>query len=222
MAAPSLRILLAEDHTLVRAGVRALLRQCPDIQVIAEAADGREALELTALHRPEVVLMDISMKGMNGVEATARIVKDFPQTRVIVLSMHEAEEYVQQAFQAGAAGYLLKGAEVGELEMAIRAVARGGTYISPSISRFLVSGYLSRGKGQSGKPDPLERLTSRQREILQLIAEGHSTKEIAYQLHLSIKTVETHRAQLMERLDIHDVAGLVRFALRSGLISAEE
>lgn len=222
MPAQSLRILLAEDHALVRAGLRALLQQSAGFVVVAEAEDGRAALELVAAQRPDVVLMDISMKNLNGLEATARIAREFPQVRVVILSMHEAEEYVQQAFQAGAVGYLLKGAQSGELELALRAVARGEYYVSPSICRFLVSGYLRRDDPGGDRSAPLDCLTPRQREILQLIAEGRSTKEIARQLTLSVKTVENHRAQLMARLGIHDVAGLVRFALRAGLISAED
>ncbi len=214
-----LRVLLAEDHTLVRAGIRALLESLGSVEVIAEAADGREALRLAQAHAPDILLMDITMKEMNGLEATARLATEHPATRVIILSMHADPIYVRQALQAGATGYLLKGADVAELELALKAVARGDTYLSPSVSKGLVGGLLS---GKAPAANPLDELTPRQRETLQLIAEGKTTKEIASRLNLSIKTIETHRAQLMERLDIHEVAGLVKFAIRAGLVQADE
>lgn len=214
----AIRVLLADDHDLVRAGFRALLQTMAGVQVVAEADDGRKALDLVRAHQPDVVLMDIGMPGLNGLDATARIAKEFPQTRVIVLSMHKAEEYVLGALKSGAAGYLLKDASPSELDTAIRSVARGDTYLSPPISRQVIDDYRKRTGDSQG---PLDMLTPRQREILQLIAEGRSTKEIADVLHVSVKTVETHRAQLMERLDIHDVAGLVRYAIRVGLVTPE-
>jgi len=214
-----LRVLLAEDHTLVRAGIRALLESLEGIEVVAEAADGREALRLVKAHSPDILLMDITMKEMNGLEAAARLAKERPATRVIILSMHADQIYVRQALQAGAAGYLLKGADLAELELALKAVMRGDTYLSPSISKDLVGNLLN---GKTPALNPLDELTPRQREILQLIAEGRTTKEIASRLDLGIKTVETHRAQLMERLDIHDVAGLVKFAIRAGLTQADK
>ncbi len=214
-----IRVLLAEDHTLVRAGIRALLESLKNIQVVAEAADGREALRLVQAHAPDILLMDITMKEMNGLEAAARLAKEQSTTRVIILSMHADQVYVRQALKAGAAGYLLKGADVAELELAIKAVTRGDTYLSPSVSKDLVGGLLN---GKAPAANPLDDLTPRQRETLQLIAEGKTTKEIAGRLNLSIKTVETHRAQLMERLNIHDVAGLVKFAIRAGLVHAGE
>jgi len=186
--------------------------------VVAEASDGREALALAATHRPHVLLMDIAMPGLNGLEAAARLARELPEVRVIILSMHASEEYVLQALRAGAAGYLLKGAGPAELELAVRAAARGETYLSPSMSRHVVDDYLRRTGAAASSPDPL---TPRQREILQLIAEGHTTKGVASKLGLSVKTVETHRMQLMERLDIHDVAGLVRYAIRIGLVTPE-
>jgi len=214
------KILLADNHTLVRAGIRALLEQIPNVVVVGEAADGREAIKLVEQHRPNLVLMDITMPVMNGLEATVRIVKDFPQTRVVMLSVHTDEEYVLQALRAGAAGYLLKDAGRAELEIAVAAVARNETYLSPAVSRHVVGDYVRRtGSGAEGR---LDTLTPRQREILQLIAEGKSTKEIASILDVSVKTVETHRAQLMERLDIHDVAGLVRYAIRTGIVTADD
>src|SRR5437867_5479912 len=211
-------ILLADDHTLVRAGVRALLESLPEVKVVAEAADGHEALAFAKAHEPHVVLMDVAMSGLNGLETTARLVKDFPDVRVIVLSMHANEEYIWQALRAGASGYLLKSASTAELETALQAVGRGETYLDPAIARRVIAGYLS---GAAQKKSSIEQLSPRQREILQLIAEGRSTKEIAFLLNLSTKTVETHRAQVMERLDIHDVPGLVRYAIRQGLVSAE-
>jgi DNA-binding NarL/FixJ family response regulator len=210
-----IRVLLADNHTLVRAGLRALLQNIEGIQVVAEAGDGREALHLIAVHQPDLVLMDIAMPEMNGLEATAHVVKEFPQVRVIILSMHANEEYVLQALRTGAMGYVLKDAGIGELELALRAIASGETYLSPAVSKHVVADYVRRVGGESSS---LEQLTARQREILQLIAEGRTTKEIAQLLYLSVKTVETHRMQLMKRLDIHDVAGLVRYAIRMGLV----
>ncbi len=214
---PPLRVVLAEDHTLVRKGIRAVLRQLAGVEVVAEAADGREAIELVRRHAPDVVVMDIAMRGLNGLDATARITREFPQARVLILSMHATEEYVAQALRAGATGYLMKGADVPEFELAIRSVARGETYLTPSVSKHVVEEYLRR----VGEPGDLDVLTPRQREILQLVAEGCSTKEIAKQLHLSVKTVEAHRGEIMSRLDIHDVAGLVRWAIRAGVVSLE-
>jgi len=214
----AIRVLLADDHTLVRVGFRTLLESLPDVTVVAEAKDGREALRLIDEHRPDVTLMDIAMPGLNGLEATARATEAFPHCRVIVLSMHLNEEYVLQALRAGASGYLLKDSGLAELEIAVRAVARGETYLSPPVSKQVIADYVQRVGGEAG---PFERLTPRQREVLQLIAEGHTTQGIAHQLGISVKTIETHRAQLMERLDIHDIAGLVRYAIRVGLASAE-
>jgi len=212
------RILLAEDHTLVRAGIRALLESLEGVEVVAEAADGREALRLAKVHHPDILLMDITMKELNGLEAAARLAKEQSAIRIIILSMHADPVYVRQALQAGARGYLLKGADVAELELALKAVTRGDTYLSPAVSKDLVGNLLN---GHVPAANPLNDLTPRQREILQLVAEGRTTKEIAGRLDLSIKTVETHRTQLMERLNIHDVAGLVKFAIRVGLTQAD-
>ncbi len=212
------RILLADDHTLVRAGVRALLEELPDVTVVAEAADGHQALAFTKAHQPHVVFMDVAMSGLNGLETTARLVKDFPDVRVIMLSMHANEEYIWQALRAGASGYLLKSASTAELELALKAVGRGETYLDPGVARRVIAAYVS---GAAQQKSLIEQLSPRQREILQLVAEGRTTKEIAFVLNLSVKTVETHRAQLMERLDIHDVPGLVRYAIRQGLVSVE-
>jgi DNA-binding NarL/FixJ family response regulator len=211
-----IRVLIAEDHTLVRAGLRSLLGELSWVDVVGEAADGREALRLVAELKPHVVLMDITMSDLNGLEATARLTRHHPNVRVIILSMHSNEEYVRRALGVGAAGYVLKDAERAELELALKSVARGGSYLSPAVSRPVITDYAERASR-----DPVGRLTPRQREILQLIAEGHSTREIAAKLDLSAKTIETHRAQLMSRLDIHDVAGLVRYAIRAGVASSE-
>ena len=211
------RILLVDDHALVRAGMRSLLHEIPGVEVVAEAADGAEALRLAVELRPDVVLLDIAMKGMNGLDAAARLREQLPAAKVIVLSMHTSEEYVLLALRAGAAGYLIKDSATSELELALKAVARGETYLSPAISRQVVDGYVQR-VGTAAAPEPL---TPRQREVLKRIAEGRSTKEIAYELKLSVKTVESHRAQIMERLGIRDVAGLVRYAMRAGLVPPE-
>ena len=208
------RILLADDHSLVRAGIRSLLGAMAEVQVVGEAASGEEALELAARQQPDVVLMDIAMKGITGLEAAARMRETQPAVRVVILSMHSGEEYVLQALRAGAAGYLLKDASTGELELALRSVMRGESWLSPAVSRQVVEGYAQRS-GAEAAPDVL---TARQREVLKLVAGGKSTKEIAFFLNLSVKTVETHRAQIMERLGIRDVPGLVRYALRTGLV----
>jgi DNA-binding NarL/FixJ family response regulator len=212
------RVLLADDHILVRAGIRTLLENIPDVKVIGEATSGREALEIVKAKLPNLVLMDVAMADLNGLDALLRISKDFPEVRVMILSAHSNEEYVIRALRSGAAGYMLKDAATAELKLAISSVSEGKTYLSPSISRTAIDSYLERlGEVVS----PLEQLTSRQREILQLIGEGKNTKEIASNLEISVKTVEAHRLQLMERLGIHDIPGLVRFAIRTGLVSAD-
>ena len=207
-----IKVLLADDHALVRAGIRSLLNAMAQVEVVAEASSGEEAIDLASTSRPDVVLMDIAMKGITGLEAAARMRERMPEVRVVILSMHSGEEYVLQALRAGAAGYLLKDAATGELELALRSVMRGESWLSPAVSRQVVEGYV-----RSGESAP-EALTARQREVLRLVAGGKSTKEIAFLLNLSVKTVETHRAQIMERLNIRDVAGLVRYALRTGLV----
>jgi len=214
----SIRVLLADDHTLVRGGIRSLLETIENLEVIAESGDGREALELIARHRPDVALLDIGMPGMNGIEIARQSVQASPKTKIVILSMYDDKTHVTQAIRAGVAGYLLKGAAVVELPLAIKAVLKGELYLTPRVSRHLVDTFLNDDAGKSG---PLESLPRRQREILQLIAEGRTTKEIAGIFEVSVKTIETHRARLMERLDIHDVPGLVRFAIRSGLVSSE-
>lgn len=213
-----LRVLLADDHTLVRAGVRALLEQNPDVEVVGEAADGHEALKLLGERGADVLLLDLALPGLNGIEVAARAAREHPHVRILMLSMVATEEHVLRALRSGASGYVLKDATMTELELALRAVTQGKTYLSPSISRAFLDDYIKRvDEGAT----PLAVLTPRQREILQLIAEGQSTKEIAFKLELSVKTVETHRAQIMERLGIRDVPGLVRYAIRTGLTSLD-
>jgi len=212
-----IRVLLADDHTLVRAGIRSLLETIEGLEVVAECGDGREALELVVRHRPDVALLDIGMPGLNGIEIARQASRVSPKTRVIVLSMHDDLTHVRQAMRAGVVGYLVKGAAVAELPLAIKSVMSGETYLTPKVSRYVVDGFLQ----EDVESDPLHRLTGRQREILQLIAEGRSTKEIAAMLDLSVKTVETHRSRLMDTLEIHDVPGLVRFAIRSGLVQSD-
>jgi DNA-binding NarL/FixJ family response regulator len=214
----AIRILIADDHALVRAGFRSLLEKLDDCQVVAEAGDGREALRLIGQLQPDVVLMDVKMPGLNGLEATARISRDHPNVCVVILSMYTNEEYVIQALRAGAVGYLLKDAAPTELQLAVQAAVRGEVYLSPSISKRILQDYIELVGGGGGM---LDALTARQREVLQLIAEGHTMKEIALLLQISVKTAEAHRAQLMERLDIYDVTGLVRFAIRVGLVTPE-
>ena len=213
------RVLLADDHVLVRAGIRALLEGLEGVAVVAEAGNGGEVLELARKHRPDIVLLDISMPGIGGLEASAQLKQELPEVRVVMLSMHANEEYVLQALRAGAVGYMLKDSATAELELALQAVMQGETYLSPPISRQVVEGYVQRVGAEQPAAD---HLTPRQRQVLQLIAEGLSTKEIAYRLELSVKTVETHRAQLMERLQIRDIAGLVKYAIRNGLVSSEK
>jgi DNA-binding NarL/FixJ family response regulator len=209
------RILIVEDFALVRAGFRLLIEAMRDCEVAGEAGNGDEALELIAQLRPDAVLMDISMPRMNGIEAIRRAAKLRVRPRILVLSMHSDREYVRQALIAGAAGYLLKTVDRVELELAINTVCRGESWLSPPIARIVIEDTTASARLAD---DPL---TPRQREVLQLIAEGHTTKDIARRLHVSVKTIETHRAQLMERLDIHHVAGLVRYALRKRIISGE-
>ena len=214
----AVRALLADDHALVRAGIRALLGEMEGVTIVAEESNGREALALVREHHPNLLIMDISMKELNGIEVTARIHEESPQVPILILSMHDTEEFVRRALTAGAAGYLVKDSAPLELAMAIESVMRGETDVSPKVSRHLVSNLL--GNGQA-KGSSIDSLTPRQREILQMIAEGNSTKQIAFALGVSVKTVETHKAALMERLGIHDIAGLVLYAVRNRLVSAQ-
>lgn len=214
-----IRIILADDHTLVRAGIRALIERLGWVEVVQEASDGRQLLELAHRHGPDVVVMDIGMPGLNGLEAAARLAAEKPEVRVLILSMHQNEEYVRRALRVGVAGYVLKGAATAELGLALERVARGGFYLSSAL--HLRGTTLPGSGGVHAAEGPLDRLTERQREILQLIAEGHNTKGIAATLKVSPKTVEYHRIRLMKVLNVHDVAGLVRFAIRVGLVGAE-
>lgn len=214
-----IRVLLADDHTLVRAGIRRLLESIVGVEVVGEAGEGHEAVRLAEALRPDVILLDVGMPGLNGLEAAGHLASFDASIHVLILSMHNSEEYVLRALRAGCAGYLLKGSAVSELEVAVRAAARGETYLSPAVSKQVVADYVRR---MGGARDPLDALTPRQREILQLVAEGHTSKDIAQRLGLSFKTVEGHRAQVMERVGVHDVAGLVRFAVRVGLVSPEQ
>jgi len=214
----SIRVLLADDHELVRSGFRTLL-QSLGFEVVAEASDGLEALRLIENHQPDIVLMDISMPALSGLEAVERAAKAFPRVRTIILSMHKSEQYARRALRAGAAGYVLKGSSAAELELALKAVARGETYLTPAVAQHIVTDYVRHAGGEAGA---LEQLTTSQRELLQLIAEGNSRKEIALRLGISLKTFDVQRARLMELLDIHDIAGLVRFAIQQGLVTLDE
>ncbi len=218
MTTRPLRVLLADDHELVRAGFRALLQKL-EVEVVAEASDGNEAVHLAEVHHPNVVLMDIAMPGLNGLEATAHIAQRFPLVKVIILSVHANLEYAHRALRVGAAGYLLKNSRLAELDLALQAVSRGEVYLSPAVASLIATDYVS---GPQGDATSLERLSRRQREILQLLAKGYSRKQIADQLVISPKTFDTYRAQLLEQLAVHDVAGLVRYAVRKGLVTPEE
>jgi DNA-binding NarL/FixJ family response regulator len=214
-----IRVLLADDDELVRAGIRSLLEKLTDVEVAAEASDGREAIRLVEKHEPHVVLTDIAMPVLNGLEVTRHLTDKFPKVRVVVLSMYSDEEHVYLALRAGAAGYLLKGAAREELELAIRAVAQGEMYLSPTVAKPIIMEYGGRATGETSL---LKRLSARQIQVLQLIAKGKTTKQVALELNISVKTVETHRTQLMDRLEIHDIPGLVRFAIKVGLVMLED
>jgi DNA-binding NarL/FixJ family response regulator len=226
----TVRVLLADDHDILRDGLRALLGMAADVEVVGEASTGRQAVAETERLRPDVVLMDITMPELDGVEACRRIRQQSPETRVLFLTMHEAEEYFFRALRAGAAGYVIKRTASADLLAAVRAVARGESFLSPSVARALVADYSERGTRSSVSPmeqaaeripDSYETLTSREREVLQLVGEGFTNQEIADRLHLSIKTVQSHRAAVMEKLDLRDVTHLVRYAVRRGLVDPE-
>jgi DNA-binding NarL/FixJ family response regulator len=217
MAMGANRILLVDDHVLVRAGIRALVESIADTQIVGEASNGREALGMVRELRPDLVIMDISMKDLNGIDATEAIMAAVPGTRVLILSMHAAEEFVRRAMRAGAAGYVVKDSVPMELRLAIDALRAGEVYLSPRVSRHVVAALSAAPEAESS----LDALTLRQRQVLQMIAEGNSTKEIAATLEVSVKTVETHRAALMARLGIHDVAGLVMYAASHNLVTLD-
>ena len=212
-------IILADDHALVRAGIRSLLESLPDVEVVAEAGDGLEAVEIARRQSADAILLDITLPGLNGLEVARQISKMSGNTRIIMLSMHAGPEYVARALTAGAIGYLIKDSAFEELAAAIDSVFRGRRYLSSAIDPELVESLLA---AQHLDQPELAVLTPRQRQILQLIVEGSGTREIAERLFVSVKTVETHRAQLMERLGIHDIPGLVRLAIRSGILTPEQ
>jgi DNA-binding NarL/FixJ family response regulator len=213
-----IRILLADDHNVMRRGLRLLLESQPDFQVVAEAADGRQAIAQAEAAKPDVVVLDVAMPNLSGIEAAQRILSDAPSIALIVLSMHSDEGYVLRALKAGAKGYLLKDSAEGDLIEAIRAVTQGKTFFSPEISRMLVEDYVREIRAR-GIEDSYELLTSREREILQLIAEGRSNKEVATALNLSLYTVETHRRNLQDKLNLHSLAELILYAVRKRVIS---
>ncbi len=213
-----IRVLLAEDHTIVRKGLRSLLDDEIEIEVVGEAEDGQQAIELVQRVQPDVVLMDITMPVLNGLEATRQIKKLFPQVKVVVLTVHSTEEYIFQILRAGASGYVVKQAAVSELVQAIQAVYQGDSFLSPSISRQVVEEY---GRRAEAIEDKYDRLTDREREVLQLIAEGRANREIAQLLHVTVKTVEAHRAHLMDKLGLRSTAELTRYALRKGMVSPD-
>ena len=207
-----IRILLADDHAVVRQGFRMILGSQPDMEIVGEAGNGREAVELAAALAPDVAVMDVAMPELNGIEATRRIASGSPKTRVLALSMHKDSVYVREILRAGARGYLLKDSIDSDLLAAVRAVAKGEGYLSPSVSEAVLSDY------RQHVTDPIDRLSSREREVLQMIAEGKTNKEIASTLNLSVYTIDAHRGHIMEKLNLHSTGELVRFAVRNGLI----
>ena len=211
------RVLIVDDHTLLRAGLRALLAQDPDIEIVGEAADGRDAVRAVGQLSPHLVLMDLTMPGMNGIEAVTEIKRRYPEVRILVMTLHKTEDFIHASLRAGADGYILKDATHEELRLAIRSVLQGKTYLSMDVSGKVVSGYLGGGKTRSGS-SVFDTLTHREREILKLVAEGKSNKQIAEFLSLSVKTVEKHRSNLMMKLDVHNAAGLTAFAIEKGLL----
>lgn len=214
---PKIRVLLVDDHTILREGLRSLLSLQEDIEVVGEAGDGQAALELISTLKPDIVVMDIAMPGMDGLEATRRIKKDFPETRVLILTQHDNREYVFSLLQAGAVGYILKKSGGTEVVNAIRSTFAEGAFLPPSIAREVVDRYIQRPQQQTSRPP----LTDREKEVLRLIAEGKSNKEIAEILCLSVKTVMAHRTNIMEKLDIHSRTELVKYAIRQGIISIQ-
>lgn len=215
----TIRVLVADDHSLVRAGIRLLIESMEGVRVVGEAGSGEETLRLIRKLKPNLLLLDIKMPDPGGFEVLKQTAREFPEIRVIILTVHRTEEYATYAFRAGAHGYLPKTAATDELELAIRTVAAGGTYVSPELS---IKTPPDRSGDVAGGLRRTPDLTPRQRQVLRMIAEGYSTKDIALSLNISAKTVESHRSQLMDRLNIHDVAGLVRYAIRTGVVSIDE
>lgn len=214
-----IKLMVVDDHSIVREGVRILLEKSPDLCVVAEADNGKKALELAADLAPHVVLMDMVMPGMNGIEATQRLRAEHPEVRVLILSMHKDKRFVSQAFRAGAKGYLLKDCASAELVQAVRRVAAGEMYVCHGIIGVVMDDYVTRLPESLTQPEIL--LTPREREVLQLIAEGHNAKNVAYQLNINVKTVDTHRQQIMKKLKMGSVAELTKYAIREGLISMD-
>jgi DNA-binding NarL/FixJ family response regulator len=212
------RVVIAEDHTILREGLRALLSAESDLEVVGEAEDGRQAIRRVEELGPDLILTDLSMPKMNGVEAIREIKKRAPETKVLALTVHKAEEFILEVLQAGADGYILKDASSKELMMAIKSVLGGKRYLSPSVSQMVIEGYLE-GRKSIASSSPWDTLTKREREILKLIAEGHKNKEIADYLYISVKTVEKHRANLMKKLDLHSAAALTAYAMERGLVT---
>jgi two-component system, NarL family, response regulator NreC len=213
-----IRILLADDHQLMRSGLRVLLEQQADLTVVGEASNGREAVALVASQRPDVLVMDIGMPSLNGIEAAAQIMQSHPEIAIVMLSMHSDESYVLRALRAGAKGYLLKDSAEADLIRAVHSVAGGKSYFSPAVSKVLLDDYVRKLK-RSGTEDPYDLLTPREREVTQLVAEGKSNKEVAQLLNLSAYTVETHRSNIMKKLNLHGVPELILYAVRKGIIS---
>jgi DNA-binding NarL/FixJ family response regulator len=231
-----MKVMLADDHRIVREGLRSLLESQPDMQVVAEAADGRQAVEMARDLSPDVVVMDVAMPQLNGIEATRQIFASEPTMKVVALSMHSDRRYVSEALKAGASGYVLKDGAFDELITAIRSVVADRVYLSPRVAGVVVDDYVRRLPTRGARPDAahpgtddgfgsrrgaFDTLTPREREVLQLMAEGYATKEVAHRLHVSVKTVETHRRQIMDKLDMHSVAELTKYAIREGLTSLE-
>ena len=212
-------VLLVDDHAIIREGLRSLLEKQPEMEVIADTDDGRKALDLVRELLPNIVIMDISMPGLNGIESTRQIIAEFPNVKVIALSIHSKRRFVADMLSAGATGYILKECLFDELVQAIKAVAAGGRYLSPRITDVVVSDYVKRLSATADSP--FEALTTREREVLQLVAEGKSTKQIALELHVSTKTIEANRRQMMEKLNVHSVAELTKYAVREGLTTLE-
>jgi DNA-binding NarL/FixJ family response regulator len=217
MSAPRIRVLIADDHQLVRSGLRGLLEREGEFQVVAEAADGYEAIELASAHRPDIVLLDVGMPRLSGTDAAQRLSEKFPASRIIILSMHSDEAYVLKALKAGARGYLLKASPEADVLAAVRAVAAGNAYFSPSITKLLVEDYVSELR-RRGVEDSYDLLTLREKEILQLLASGKNNREISELLHISVTTTESHRSSILQKLHLHNLAELILYAVRKGLI----